>query len=44
LNLLPLLTGEGGALAPQADDEIVKAMQLTRAGAVVHPSFAKEPA
>jgi NAD(P) transhydrogenase subunit alpha len=44
LNLLPLLTGEGGALAPKADDEIVKGMQLTRAGAVVHPSFAKEPA
>jgi NAD(P) transhydrogenase subunit alpha len=44
LNLLPLLSGEGGALAPHADDEIVKAMQLTKAGAVVHPSFAKEPA
>jgi NAD(P) transhydrogenase subunit alpha len=44
LNLLPLLSGEDGALAPHADDEIVKAMQLTKAGAVVHPSFAKEPA
>jgi NAD(P) transhydrogenase subunit alpha len=44
LNLLPLLTGEGSALAPHADDEIVKAMQLTRAGAVIHPSFATEPA
>jgi NAD(P) transhydrogenase subunit alpha len=43
-SLLPLLTGEGGALAPKADDEIIKGMQLTRGGAVVHPSFAKEPA
>ncbi|MGD2132774.1 MAG: Re/Si-specific NAD(P)(+) transhydrogenase subunit alpha [Maricaulaceae bacterium] len=44
LNLLPLLSSEDGALAPHADDEIIQGMQLTRGGAVVHPSFVKEPA
>ena len=44
LNLLPLLSSEDGALAPHADDEIIQGMQLTRGGAIVHPSFAKEPA
>ena len=44
LSLIPLLTGEGAALAPHADDEIIKGMQLTRAGVIIHPSFAKEPA
>ncbi|MBI1339878.1 Re/Si-specific NAD(P)(+) transhydrogenase subunit alpha [bacterium] len=37
--LLPLLTGEGGALAPKWDDEIVKAAVITRDGSVVHPSL-----
>lgn len=44
LNLLPLLSSEDGSLAPHADDEIIQGMQLTKAGAVVHPRFVKEPA
>lgn len=43
-NLLPLLVSEDGALAPHWDDEIIQGMALTRDGAVVHPSFAKEEA
>jgi NAD(P) transhydrogenase subunit alpha len=39
LSLLPLLSGEHGSLAPHEDDEIIRGMQLTRAGSVVHPSF-----
>ena len=34
-----LLLGEGGALAPDLEDEILKAALLTHAGAVVHPAF-----
>jgi NAD(P) transhydrogenase subunit alpha len=43
LNLLPLLSADDGSLAPHGDDEIIKGMQLTRAGAIVHPGFVKEP-
>jgi NAD(P) transhydrogenase subunit alpha len=45
LALLPLLADkETKAFAPAWDDEIVKGAMLTRAGAVVHPSFAPAPA
>ena len=33
---LPLVTGDGGAYAPDWDDEIIKGCALTRNGAVVH--------
>ncbi len=40
LNLLPLLTAkEGGAFAPDFDDDIIKGMLLTKDGAIVHPSL-----
>jgi H+-translocating NAD(P) transhydrogenase subunit alpha len=35
LSFLPLITGEGGKLNLDTDDEIVKAMLLTRNGATV---------
>ncbi len=35
-NFLPLVTGEGGAYAPNWDDEIIQGCALTRDGAVVH--------
>jgi NAD(P) transhydrogenase subunit alpha len=45
LALLPLLTDkETKAFAPAWDDEIIRGAMLTRGGAVVHPSFAREPA
>ncbi|MBI1187679.1 MAG: Re/Si-specific NAD(P)(+) transhydrogenase subunit alpha [Alphaproteobacteria bacterium] len=45
LALLPLLTDkESKAFAPAWDDEIVQGAMLTKAGAVVHPSFAAAPA
>jgi NAD(P) transhydrogenase subunit alpha len=45
LALLPLLTDkETKAFAPAWDDEIIRGAMLTRDGAVVHPSFAREPA
>ena len=43
-NLLPLLVGEDGALAPHWDDEIIQGMALTRDGAVIHPTLIKEEA
>jgi NAD(P) transhydrogenase subunit alpha len=39
LALLPLLTGDNAAFAPKWEDEIVKAVVLTRDGAVVHPTL-----
>ncbi len=35
-NLLPLLTGEDGAYAPDWDDEIVKGCALTKDGEIIH--------
>ena len=41
-NFLSPFIGEGGALALNEDDELVKGIRLTRDGKVVHPSYAKE--
>lgn len=35
-----LLTGEGGALAPDFEDEILKSALVVRDGAIVHPALA----
>ena len=40
-NFLSPFIGEGGALALKDDDELVKGIRLTEAGAVVHPNYAK---
>ncbi|HZH28150.1 MAG TPA: Re/Si-specific NAD(P)(+) transhydrogenase subunit alpha [Azospirillaceae bacterium] len=39
--LTPLVDKEAGVLRPNPEDEIVKATCLTRAGEIVHPSFAE---
>lgn len=41
VNLSPLLMGEDGGRSPKWEDDIVKGMALSRAGEVVHPSYAE---
>ncbi len=40
-NFLSPFLGEGGSLALNDDDELVKGIRLTHDGAVVHPNYAK---
>lgn len=40
-NFLSPFVGEGGALALNDDDELVKGIRLTQDGKVVHPNYAK---
>jgi H+-translocating NAD(P) transhydrogenase subunit alpha len=41
-NFLSPFVGEGGALALNDEDELVKGIRLTGGGRVVHPNYAKE--
>ena len=43
LNFAGLLINKEGALAPDYEDDILKASLITHGGAVVHPTFKPAP-